>query len=71
MCFFKLIIEKQKATQPSFQTDVNDKEVSDEKERQRKRQRGAAGRNSTLLTSGGESGASGSANTSNKTLLGQ
>ena len=71
MCFFFFFLKKQKNSQPSFQTDVNDKEVSDEKERQRKRQRGAAGRNSTLLTSGGESGASGSANTSNKTLLGQ
>ena len=71
MCFSKPKMEKPKASQPSFQTDVNDKEVLDEKERQRKRQRVAVGRNSTLLTSGGESGASGSANTSNKTLLGQ
>ena len=71
MCFSKPNIEKPKVTQPTIQTSIDDKEVSDEKERQRKRQRGAAGRNSTLLTSGGESGLSGSANTSNKTLLGQ
>ena len=71
MCFSKPNIEKPKATQPSYDTSIDNKDVSDEKDRQRKRQRSAVGRNSTLLTSGGESGVSGSANTSNKTLLGQ
>lgn len=71
MCFSKPKIEKPKATQPTIDTSIDDKDVSDEKERQRKRQRNAAGRSSTLLTGGGESGLSGSANTNNKTLLGQ
>lgn len=71
MCFSKPNIEKPKATQPTIDTSIDDKDVSDEKERQRKRQRNAAGRSSTLLTGGGESGLSGSANTNNKTLLGQ
>ena len=71
MCFSKPNIEKPKATEPTIGTSIDDKDVSDEKERQRKRQRNAAGRNSTILTGGGESGLSGSASTNNKTLLGQ
>ena len=71
MCSSKPKIEKPKATEPTIGTSIDDKDVSDEKERQRKRQRNAAGRSSTLLTGGGESGLSGSANTNNKTLLGQ
>ena len=70
MCFSKPKVSQPKITQPTISTTVDDKEVGDEKERQRKRQKLAAGRNSTILT-GSEAGTSSSANTSNKTLLGQ
>lgn len=70
MCFSTPKPKQPKITQPTISTTVDDKEVGDEKERQRKRQKLAAGRNSTILT-GSESGISSSANTSSKTLLGQ
>ncbi len=69
MCMSKPSMSQPKATQPTITTTVDDQEVTDAKEKQRRRALMAAGRQSTLLT--GESGVSGAANTSQKTLLGQ
>ena len=70
MCFSTPKPTQPKLTQPTISTSVDDKEVGDEKERQRRKQKLASGRNSTILT-GSESGTSAPANTSSKTLLGQ
>ena len=70
MCFSTPKPNQPKLTQPTISTTIDDKEVDDEKERQRKRQKQASGRNSTVLT-GSEGGTSSAANTSSKTLLGQ